>query len=79
MKMKRKDRESNSKSPKMSRANMDLHSGDDLDSSTRGDLRQKLASAVNRNDCKAGERVVKADFGSVQAIERIRLPIHGSD
>ena len=79
MKMKQKDRESNSKSPKMSRANVDLHSRDDLDSSTRGDLRQKLASAVNRNDCKAIERVVMADFGSVQAIERDRLPFHGSD
>ena len=79
MKMKRKDRKNNSKSTKVSRSNVGLRLRDELDSSTRGCLRQKLASAVNRNDCKAKEPVAEADFEAVHAIEHARLPNHGTD
>ena len=63
------EREGNSKFSKMSRSNVRQRLRDELDSSTRTGLDEKLVSTVNRNDYTAIEAVLEAYFESVQAIE----------
>ncbi len=63
----------------MSRSNLGQRRRDELDSSTRGGLEQKLVSPVNRNDYTANAAVPVGYFESVQAIERTGIPHHNSD
>jgi hypothetical protein len=65
-----KDREVNSKVPELSRSNACQREWDELDSSTQGELEQKLAATVNRNDYAAIEAIPEAYFKSVQVIKR---------
>ena len=65
-----RDREGNSKFPKMSRSNVHQRLWDERDSSSRGGLEQKQVATVNRNDYAAIDAALEAYFRSGQLIER---------